>query len=307
MGRKVMAIVNPVSANGTTRKAWPAIARMMEKEGIDFDWSFTPGRFAAPAMAADAVRKGYDMLVAVGGDGTVHEVLNGLFEDGRPLNPEARVGVVSRGTGSDYIRTLGIPKNEELAVKRLKGEAVRAVDIGAARFVGLDGSAGFRYFVNIADVGLGGETVQRVERTTKVFGGFVSFLYGTIATMLGYRNKRMVVTIDGGEPMEMKATTVVVANGRYFGGGMFVAPNALLDDGVFDVVILDNFGTVELITNLPKVYKGTHLTHPKIRAYRGRKVRITSPDRVYLEMDGELPGCLDAEFTVVPKGLLVKV
>lgn len=307
MSRKIMAVVNPVSANGSTGSAWPKILETARELGLELDWQLTTGPGAATVMAREALEKGYRTIVAVGGDGTINEVVNGFFEDDRPLVPEAALGVVSRGTGCDFIRTLGIPKDPKEALRRLLDDRTTAVDIGKAVFAGPGGVETRRYFVNIADFGLGAATAERVNRTTKAFGGFASFLYGVISTLLTYRNKRVEVALDGGEPIGMVSSILVVANGRCFGGGMRIAPNASPSDGLFDVIIVGDMTRPELVMNLPRVYRGIHLTHPKVSSFRARRVRVTSGDRVLLELDGEQPGTSDGEFTVIPSALRVRV
>lgn len=297
-------IVNPHSANRTTGKVWPALCRLLAEAGFDFRWDYTTGPLAAISMTRQALRAGYQTIVSVGGDGTLNEVVNGFFgENGSPINPDASLGVISRGTGCDFIRAAGIPKNELAAAARLFAVPARLVDVGRVRFRGHDGQENERFFLNIADVGLGGETVDRVNHTTKAFGGFVSFLVGTVASLALYSNKDVEIAIDGGEPLRARVCIVAVANGRYFGGGMQIAPRAVLDSGHFDVVIVGDLGKLELLWNLPRVYKGAHLTHPKVTCLTGRHVIIRSREKVFLDTDGEHPGFLDAEFSILPRVL----
>ncbi len=306
-GPGAAVIVNPHSANQTTRKVWPALCRRLAEAGFDFRWEYTAGPMAAVSLTRQALREGYETIVSVGGDGTLNEVVNGFFdENGRPMNPNASLGVISRGTGCDFVRAAGIPKNELAAIEKLLASEPRPIDAGLVRFRGHDGRETRRFFANIADVGLGGETVNRVNHTTKAFGGFASFLIGTIVSLALYVNKDVEIVTDGGEPLKARVNTVVVANGQFFGGGMHIAPRARLDSGHFDVAILGNLGRLELLANLPRVYKGTHLTHPKVSYFTGRHVVLRSPDKVFLDTDGEHPGFLDAEFSILPQALKLR-
>jgi len=299
MGR-VLAVVNPASANGTTGRAWPSISRRLEEAGIAHQAELTGAPGEATAITRQALAGGFETILSVGGDGTVNEVVNGFFDGERRLGEGVRLGLICRGTGCDFIRTLGIPKDEDKAVQRLTAGRTRRVDVGRVRFTAHDGGEVSRHFINIGDLGLGGETVARVNRTTKVFGGFVSFLWGTLATMATYHNKDVELVVDGGEPLRGRVNSVVVANGRFFGGGMEIAPEAAMDDGLFDVVVLGDIGRLELVRNIGKVYRGAHLDHPKISLTRGREVVVRSTDVLLLDLDGEQPGRGDAVFTVLP-------
>lgn len=288
--QRMVFVVNPASANATTGKAWPALAERLRAAGLEPEARLTRGPGDATVLAREALAAGYRTIVAVGGDGTVNEVVNGFFDGDRWLGEGARLGLISRGTGGDLIKTLGLSKEEGQAVERLKAGRTRRLDLGQARFLAHSGEQVVRYFINIGDLGLGGETVERVNRTTKVFGGFFSFLWGTLATVATYRNKEIEMVIDGGTPIKGRLNSVIVANGRYFGGGMRIAPNARMDDGLFDIVTLGDLGRLELVANIPRVYRGTHLTHPKVRSYQGREVVVRTPERVLVDLDGEQPG-----------------
>lgn len=304
----ILAVVNPASANGTTARAWPAISERLTAAGLEHDVEFTKGPGDATLITREALVAGkHETIVSVGGDGTANEVVNGFFDGDRWLGEGRRLGLVCRGTGCDLIRTLGIPKNEDAAVERLRAGTTKRIDLGRVRYTAHSGEEAVRYFINIADLGLGGETVARVNRTTKAFGGFVSFLWGTLATVATYHNKDIELIIDGGHPLKGRMNTVVVANGRFFGGGMEIAPEAVMDDGLFDVIVLGDIGRLELVRSIAKVYSGTHLDHPKISLSRGKEVVVRSPDTVLLDVDGEQPGRGDAVVTIIPARLDVIV
>lgn len=304
---RTTAIVNPRSANGRTGGQWPEIRRALERELGPIDVRMTEHPLHAIGLAQEAIRSGAEMILAVGGDGTLNEVVNGFFEDGRPLNREMVLGVLSRGTGCDFIKSYDFPKDAPEAARKLKGRDARRVDAGLARIVPVTGAPSERYFINIADLGVGGVIVDKVNHTTKAFGGKTSFLLGSLRGSLAYRNQPMRIEIDGktvgdGERFYM----VAVANGRCFGAGMRIAPEARLDDGLFEIVTAGDLSILEAAKMGQLVYKGLAGTLPKVKSYRGRTVKVSSPERVLIDIDGELAGETAATFEIIPGALRLK-
>jgi diacylglycerol kinase (ATP) len=302
---KSMVIVNPVSANGRTGRNWPRIAEELKNAGVEFDVQITSRSREAVQLTRKALQEGYLTVIAVGGDGTLNEVLNGFFEsdNAHPINSEARLGLIPSGTGRDFIKTINYSKDLRHACRTLARNQTRTIDIGQVWYRDAEGRQTFSYYINIAGMGMDGETVDRVNRTTKIFGGKISFLWGTIATLVQYRNRELTLEIDGAVRYHGEATVVAVANGQYFGGGMRIAPEASLDSGHFDIVVVDGMTKPEILANLYRIYQGTHLSYPKVHLMRGKHVRATSLQRVLLNVDGEQPGVLDAEFQLLPQKL----
>lgn len=300
-------IVNPASANGSTGKLWDTLERAIGNEIGEVDASFTTAANHATGLAREALDDGFEMIVAVGGDGTVNEVVNGFFDSGAPVSADAVLGVISRGTGSDFIKTMNLPKEIEDAARVLKGRAVKRCDAGRFTSRGPDGKEMERYFINIADFGVGGEAVERVNNTSKAFGGFLSFLYGTLKTLWVYKGKKVKFRIDDDSEIEQAINSVVIANGQYFGGGMQIAPEAIADDGLFDIVILDDLSFVESLLNIPKLYKGTHINDPKVTCFRGKRLVAESDEDVLIDVEGEHGGMLPAKFEIIPSSINVKV
>ena len=301
-------VVNPRSADGTTGAHWPRFARMLEEAGLHAQAHFTEGPGHATDLVREGLRAGQKHIVIVGGDGSINEAVNGFFApDGTAWNPEAELGILCRGTGCDYIKSLGLPKREDLAIQRLLKGSVRTVDIGRVEFRDAAGEARQRYFCNIAEAGLGGAVVDRVNRSSKRLGGFASFLLSTLSTFVTYRNPRMTIQVDDMPPETLLASNLIVGIGGCFGGGMRILPEAELDDGRFDVLVMGDLSRVELFTNIARVYRGSHLTPPKIRHGRARRVTVTSPEPLLLDVDGEQPGLAPATFTIVPGALRVRV
>ena len=307
MYKKTIAIVNPSSSNGNTGREWPEFERIIRNSGINLDIKHTGYPLHATEIAKDALRSGYEVIISVGGDGTMNEVVNGFFENGKQINANACLAILSRGTGCDLIRTLGIEKSIDSFIEILKNPKTIICDVGLCKFIEYSGKEAERYFLNISDVGIGGETTYRVNKRSKLLKGFLSFLIASVNTIILYRNKMYDINIDDKIILNEKLNSVVIANGRYFGGGMEVAPLAKMDDGLFDIIILGNLNKLELISNLPKIYKGTHLSHPKINRYLGKHIKVRSSDKALVELDGEQPGTIDAEYTIIPKGIKVLI
>lgn len=306
--KNVFALVNPASANGSTARVWPEIAACLRANGVEFEEYLTTAAYQAPEAVRQALKQGFTTVIAVGGDGTAHEVVNGFFENRNPVNPEARLAVISRGTGCDLIRTLGIPKDYSKAVDTIVQNRERQIDLGVIEYVAADGTPGERVFVNIADAGMGGMVANRVNHTSKSAGGFLSFLYGTLWSIIIYKNGQARVDVDGETIYDGTVTMVALANGRYFGGGMHLSPHSSIDDGKMELVLLKGMNKFTLFANLARIYRGTHLKHPKISVHPATEVRIhhTDPRRpLPLEMDGETPGVTPIRFTVLPRALRV--
>jgi len=297
------AVVNPQSANGSTRKRWPEYLIRLREDGYLIDFAYTSEPGDATRITQRILKEGYTHIIAVGGDGTMNEVINGFFSNGELINSEAELALFSHGTGGDLIRTLQITRGIEGFLKLLRRGEKRFIDVGEVLFENEHQQQNHRYFLNVADVGLGGETVARVNKQSKRLGGKLSFLIGSVVSILRYRNKVMRCEIDGKLMFEGRINSIMVANGRYIGGGMMIAPHAEIDDGLFDVVCLGDFSTFMLLRHLPKIYKGTHLDIPGVTVHRGRSVVITTVEKALLDIDGEQPGQAPLTFHLHPKAL----
>lgn len=294
------AVVNPHSANGKTRKRWPQYLKRLRGEGYLIDFAYTSGPGDAVEITRQALREGRLRIISVGGDGTMNEVVNGFFSDCQLINPQAELAIFSHGTGGDFIRTLGCAKGIEGFLEILRNGKKRLIDVGEVSFYTNSGEKSRRYFLNVADVGLGGETVARVNGQSKSLGGKLSFLIGSIISILSYHNKVMKCEIDGNLICQGRLNSIMVANGRYIGGGMMIAPQARLDDGLFDIVILGDLSPWTILRHVPKIYRGAHLKIPGVSLYRGKTIAITSDEEVLLDLDGEQPGRGPALVTLKP-------
>jgi YegS/Rv2252/BmrU family lipid kinase len=304
MDARATVIVNPAAGANRTHRMWPVIKRLIEGTGLSFDSRLTEGKGHAIELARRAVKDGCRYLVAVGGDGTVHEVANGLLE--APVPEETVLGIVCTGTGSDLSRSVGTPRDYKRACSVLTSTARRTLDTGLLEYH-KEGRSFRRYFLNAAGIGFDAAVVEATERMPKYFGGTIPYLTGLARSLLSYRNKVVDFRIDGRAPERAKILSMVMANGGYFGGGMFVAPEARLDDGLFDVVIVGDFGKLELVKVFPRVYKGTHLGYPKVRLERGSRVSIESSQRFLVHADGELLGEGPVNLSILPQAIRLVV
>ena len=300
---RIKVIVNPVAGARSTRRKWPIISRLLERIGLSFDFNYTEGVGHAMELAQAAASDGYRYLVAVGGDGTVNEVANGILHSRNAA--ATALGVVSTGTGSDFARSAGLARDYTTACSNLTSSKRLTIDVGVVEYQ-RDGKTQERFFVNSAGVGFDAAVVKETERLPKFFGGTIPYVAGLLRTLFIYKNKPVVVKV-GDEVESLRVLNVVVANGGYLGGGMHIVPGAELCDSLLDVAIVGDMGKFELLKELPKVYKGTHVNHPKFKMKKAAHATIESPETMLVYADGELLGECPAAFRIVPKALSLVV
>lgn len=296
-------IVNPVAGAKRTAKKWPQIMRLLKSIGLHFEHDLTEAPGHATELAKSAAEKGYELVVSVGGDGTINEIVNGLYAAGNIA--DVMLGIISTGTGGDYIRTIGIPRAYQEACQCFINPGKLTVDVGVVEYV-RDCRAVKRLFVNFAGLGFDAEIVKATTQKFKALNSTASYLMGLLTTLLFYKNKKVSLIVDG-EAVEGKVCTVLMSNGKYGGGGMLAAPDADLTDGLLDVLIIGDLSKPDLLWSLPRVYKGTHLTHPKVTMRRAREIEILSTAPLSLQADGELLGELPARFYVLPAALNIAI
>jgi diacylglycerol kinase (ATP) len=267
--------------------------------GLSGDALFSERRGHLRELARDAAAAA-DLLVAVGGDGTVNEIANGI------AGQDVELAVIPRGTGWDFVRTYGIPRKLDAAVEVALNGRTREVDLGRARYRAWAGGERESLFANIASAGMSGAIAKRTNETSKALGGKVSYLWATFAVFSRWQNDDVTVRVDGNEHRG-RMHDVVVANGRYFGGGMMILPEAEPDDGQFDVLLIGDLTKGDLLLTLPKTYRGKHLPHPKATVLRGARVEVETPEPLPIELDGEQPGTTPVSFDVVPRALRLRV
>jgi len=301
---KAMVIVNPTASGNKVGRRWPKLRDALTQGGLAFEAELTQYRGHATEIARQALQEGFCYFISVGGDGTVNEVVNGLVVDGR-VNPQVVLSIIPGGTGSDFIRVLGISRDPTQAVQTALGHSTRRVDIGEIRCT-LDGKPITRYFVNVAGLGFDSEVSVRVNRMSKRVSGTLPYLTSLALTLFVYQNKDVELTYDG-QTMRGRYNSVIVCNGQYFGGGMWIGPKAAADDGVFDIVILKDLNKLEFLANVPRVYKGTHLSHPKVATFQAKEAHVEARQRMYIQAEGELVGEAPATVRILPGALNLRV
>lgn len=296
-------IVNPVAGASTTYRKWPKISSLLRHIGLPFDFQYTEGVGHAIELAREAANNGCQLLVAVGGDGTVHEVANGILLSD-DLN-EPTIGIISTGTGGDFIRSTGIDRDYVKACSSLIGTRRRLIDVGVVKYR-KEGQSHSRFFINSSGVGFDAAVAETSNRLPKFLGGTIPYVIGLLKSLANYQNKS--ITISTGDKTESRRVlSVVVANGCYFGGGMRVAPLAAIDDGLLDIITVGDMGKLELLKAFPTIYKGTHIHHPKVDVEKTNQANIGSKEKFLVHADGEFLGEGPVTFGLIPSALSIAV
>lgn len=310
MCMSAFVVANPRSGGGRTGREWPEIECALRDAYPGMTAVMTARRGEAAALVRAALGEGHQEIVAVGGDGTINEAVNGFFDDEGPIAPDAVLSFVTSGTGGDFRKAFGIAAGYAPAIARIKNAKSRPIDIGRVSCLTREGEPMVRYFANIASVGLSGVIVDAVNRAriAKLFGGKFAFAFHSVIAMLTYRERTVRIRVDRSYDEIASISTLAVANGQYFGGGMKVAPHASPDDGLFDVIVMGGSPRRQAIADLKLVYTGEHLKNPAVRALLGAKVMVapvaeTMGRPVLIEVDGESAGQLPATFEILPRAL----
>ena len=310
---KVGVVLNPIAGGGKLKRHWPEAARSLKKHFGDFDLRETQTSGDAERLAIDLAANGCDLVIAAGGDGTASEVADGLLQAEHETGRVIELGLLPCGTGIDFARGLGLTGEIEEALARIAGASPRKVDAGRICYIDDHGALATRHCINIASLGLSGVTDRAVNSDKRK--GQVSvkalFFWRTVLEFIRYRFQDVRITIDDGEPVEARMALVAVANGRFFGGGMMIAPDAELSDGLFDIVILRAAGKLGLIRDIRLLYGGRHRNHPAITILRGRKVLVeplgdAEKNGALVDIDGESPGRIPATFEILPGALTLR-
>jgi diacylglycerol kinase (ATP) len=299
-------IVNPASAAGATGRRWDRIAKLLRSSLGEFEHVFTRAPSEATTLSRAALRDGFEMVVSVGGDGTLNEVGGGFFDGSVPFAPQAVLGVVALGTGCDFARSIE-HADLQAACARLRGRTTRSIDVGLARFTGHDDAPTMRTFINVVSFGCGGLVARLVCPRLKAVSGQLAFTLATMRALAVYRDQTVTLKFDDLPPRSLAITNCAVGNGRYFGAGMQVAPAAQLDDGELDVTIWSGFGLIDFIRLRHALYDGSHVQEPGTQVLRVRRTIATSESTVLLELDGESVGRLPMQLEVLPGAVRLKV
>lgn len=312
-----LAIVNPASANGATGRRWPELRRALDRVLSRWDNQFTLEPGDATHLARQGILDGYEMIVAVGGDGTLSEVASGFFAasehegtggvSDRLIRNDMILTTVRAGTGGDFARSLKLAKRLPEAVAHLADGRDEPCDVGLVRYIGHDARPAQRAFINIASFGLSGLVHQKVSTTSKALGGKPYFLLGLSRALVSYRRQPVRVRVDGLDFYEGPIVIGVVANGQYFGDGMRFAPGAAPGDGRFEVLIQTRAGLREVF-HVRDLYSGKIAEWDVVRRCQGRTVEVEplGDAPVLWDIDGEQPGCLPGRVTMVAGAFRVR-
>jgi YegS/Rv2252/BmrU family lipid kinase len=300
---RTLIIVNANAAGGKAISVFKTIEDRLAEVLGEFKVAVSEKPEEVAGHLETAAAAGVELVIAVGGDGTNHSVINALAE--RPELPIA-FGSLPVGTGTDWARALGIPSDPRAAVDWLTQAKPVACDLGKVEYLDTarDGRPARRFFLNISSAGVSGEIVARVNRLRRRTA--LTFLRTTIATLFKYRPQRITVECDGKEFYDGPSYLLAVANGRFFGRGMWVAPHALIDDGLFDVVLVEGMPRVRILFALRTVFSGTHLKRKDVHSTRAHMARVRTQDgRLSLDFDGEEGQGQDLQYTVVPRAVRI--
>jgi diacylglycerol kinase (ATP) len=313
VGLKVGVVLNPVAGGGKLKRHWPQIAASLKAHFGDVDLRETQISGDGERLAIDLAADGCALVIAAGGDGTASEVADGLLQACHETGRTTELGLLPYGTGTDFARALDLPRGIDSALKHLAGAEARKVDAGRICYIDDHGALASRHFINIASLGLSGAADRAVNADKRK--GRVSakalFFWRTVLEFVRYKFQDVRITIDDGEPVEARMALVAVANGKFFGGGMMIAPDAKLSDGEFDVVIVRAASKLGLIRDLRLLYGGRHRNHPAITIVRGRKVLVeplgdADKNWALVDIDGESPGRIPATFEILPGALTLR-
>jgi len=308
-----LVIVNPKSAGGATNEHWAQTASTLRAHFGAFQVAFTKKQGDGIRLAKSGADAGRKFIIACGGDGTINEVANGILASGKA----AELGVLPSGTGGDFRRTIGMPTDAREAASQLRDGATKTIDAGKVTFYNHDGKQVSRYFLNVSSFGLSASIIGRVKTDASLdwlpldaFRGRASFVISTLQEVrdLGYTTVR--VKLDDRPEKLLNTINFCVANSRYFGGGMKIAPDALINDGFLDVVNIGDIRTAKIILNAYKLYTGAHLDLSEVKHRLARRIEVAPANEnqtIFIETDGELPGRLPAIYEIVPDALRIRV
>lgn len=295
MPPRVYVIVNPAAGRGRARRAWQTVAPALRDAGLAYDEVLEDRPQLATPLAEAAARRGYDIVVAAGGDGTVHEVVNGLMAAEETARPA--LAIIPGGTGNDFARAVGVSKDPLTAGRLLLSGVRRRVDIGQVNE---------RYFASIAGVGFDAEVAHKVNTWPKWIGGTTVYLAAILRMLATFSPVPATVTLDG-QAHAVPMFLLAAANSPWYAGGMYMAPPARLDDGMLEVILAGDLTKLETLRVLPKVFSGEHLKHPKVSHTSAREIRVESEIPLWIHADGETVGRAPAVFRVIPRALDVIV
>lgn len=299
--KKIHFLINPTSGGGSAGKTWAQIQNYVESQIGSFSFEFTTSRGQGKEIAFQAARAGIEKLVVIGGDGTISEAVTGIKASG---NLDVVIGVLNLGTGGDFCKTLGVPADIKLALDKIKNGKVIAIDIGVVNYLNHKGQVEERNFINITGCGMSGKVVRTINSSKKMFGGF-SYYLASLQNFFGYKNQKIQLILDDSSPREFTIVNLAICNGQYFGGGMQISPRSELTDGLFHVVVIDNWNAFQKIVYSPKLYNGSILNAPGVHCFTARRVKVLplTESECLIDNDGEDVGRIPMEAYIIPSAV----
>jgi YegS/Rv2252/BmrU family lipid kinase len=299
-----IAIVNLAAGGRKAERDWPSIAQILQDEGISYEPCFTDRRLHASIIARNKIKEGYHKIIVVGGDGTMNEVINGVFSQKRINTTEVMLGMISVGTGNDWARMFNIPADYRGAVETIKRQKTFIQDAGLVNYR-KNGKEWKRYFINIAGMGFGARVVERSNRMKeKGKSGPLLYFYSIFFSLLRYKSKRAVIEMDG-KSYKRRIFSLIVGIGKYNGGGMIPVPHAVANDGLYSITLIKKIGKLNLLANMKKLYNGNISKHSKVETYKAKSVQINGSTLIKVETDGESLGHGPVSFEIIPRSVTV--
>lgn len=306
---KTFVIVNPASSGGATRKHWSVMREKLSLALPEFDWAYTESRGHAPLLTKKALMAGYDRIIAVGGDGTVNEVINGFFQGDNLIFPEAVLGVLDAGTGGDFRRNIGLGDSIDEQISAIKKGYTKPLTLGLAHFNGEDGQAQSRYFAVICSFGISGNINHYVNKAPllKRYGSGAAFTYVALKCLFSYSNVPVSIALDDAALYQGPLLVGAACNGPWTGGGMMMAPKAESFSPELDFVMAGDLNLYERLMVFPRIYNGSHIKRPKVEYQKGNKLVVTpqAGAEVIVDMDGDIVGHLPLEIESRPAAIRV--
>lgn len=308
-----LLIVNPKSAGGATREKWSGIAADFRAHFGPFSVAFTKSAGEGRELARRGADSGRRFIIACGGDGTINEVANGIMESGR----EVEFGILPSGTGGDFRRTIGMSNETRVAARQLRTGRTIKMDVGKVSFTTSDGSPSHRYFINVSSFGLS-STVANSVSSKSIFNwaplsgpmkGKAKFAVSTLEVLSELKARLLKIKVDENPETTLASVNLCICNSRYFGGGMKIAPEANITDGLFELINIGDVKALKVVAHLPMLYRGTHTRMEEVTSAKASKIEVSSADgdRVPIETDGEVVGSLPATYELLPKALSIRV
>ena len=298
---KTKFIVNPSAGGGSCAAEWRKLLHTRITLFPDHDISYTKAPREATTLAVEALQNGFQKIIAAGGDGTLNEIVNGFLDkDNKPLNPSACLGMLSLGTGKDFPRNLGYPESAEEILKLLSCDRTKKIDIGKIQFQ--NGGVKTKYFINVASFGCSSEVVKKSLKMKKYFKKS-SYIQTAGWVFLTAKPKTFTIKTEDNQEREFLSYNIFVSNGFSSGGNMRWSPQAKIDDGLFDITVLEKLPKWKLPLLVPKIYNGTLIHEKEVEVFRAKKIFVEASSDTEIEVDGELLGKLPASFEVLPKAV----